>query len=223
MVSAAFSLCLAASVCSWGWCLLQELQPLRIMMLARPREARSRLISKAANLPSSNRNMPSLELKCESSQEDCNQRRFQARAGLFFFLSAPANPLQPRTASWGTGTGAHTIISYAIRINVGGFKKRSGLYSLPVPETSQRLLHCQSKDHDGCAHYDDTEKELLDRNPALPHAGISRQWAIRMPRKRTARISPSPALGNASTAGYGDVVPVSSGQADRPACILAGI
>uniref|UniRef100_A0A3Q4G3U2 Delayed-rectifier potassium channel regulatory subunit KCNS2 n=1 Tax=Neolamprologus brichardi TaxID=32507 RepID=A0A3Q4G3U2_NEOBR len=68
--------------------------------------------------------------------------------------------------------GAHADENAAIRINVGGFKKRLQSDTLSrFPETRlARLLHCQSKESilELCDDYDDTEKEFyFDRNPAL--------------------------------------------------------
>ncbi|XP_077577071.1 delayed-rectifier potassium channel regulatory subunit KCNS2 [Stigmatopora nigra] len=62
--------------------------------------------------------------------------------------------------------------SAAIRINVGGFKKRLYTDTLSrFPETRlARLLHCQSRESilELCDDYDDAEKEFyFDRNPAL--------------------------------------------------------
>uniref|UniRef100_A0A672YCA0 Delayed-rectifier potassium channel regulatory subunit KCNS2 n=1 Tax=Sphaeramia orbicularis TaxID=375764 RepID=A0A672YCA0_9TELE len=70
------------------------------------------------------------------------------------------------------GRGSHMDDNAAIRINVGGFKKRLQSDTLSrFPETRlARLLHCQSKESilELCDDYDDTEKEFyFDRNPAL--------------------------------------------------------
>ncbi|XP_037640496.1 potassium voltage-gated channel subfamily S member 2-like [Sebastes umbrosus] len=80
----------------------------------------------------------------------------------------------PGQALWTRGSGAHMEDNNnaAIRINVGGFKKRLQSDTLSrFPETRlARLLHCQSKESilELCDDYDDTDKEFyFDRNPAL--------------------------------------------------------
>ncbi|KAF3691537.1 Potassium voltage-gated channel subfamily S member 2 [Channa argus] len=70
------------------------------------------------------------------------------------------------------GGGACMDNNVAIRINVGGFKKRLHSDTLSrFPETRlARLLQCRSKESilELCDDYDDTEKEFyFDRNPAL--------------------------------------------------------
>jgi len=77
----------------------------------------------------------------------------------------------------GQGMGELGPVAYvqensAIRINVGGFKKRLWSDTLSrFPETRlARLLHCHSKESilELCDDYDDAEKEFyFDRNPAL--------------------------------------------------------
>lgn len=69
-------------------------------------------------------------------------------------------------------SAAHTDDSAAIRINVGGFKRRLHSNTLSrFPDTRlARLLHCQTKESilELCDDYDDKEKEFyFDRNPAL--------------------------------------------------------
>ncbi|CAL8358047.1 unnamed protein product [Arctogadus glacialis] len=72
----------------------------------------------------------------------------------------------------GLGAGAYIQGDAAIRINVGGFKKKLWSNTLSrFPETRlARLLTCQSKESilELCDDYDDADKEFyFDRNPAL--------------------------------------------------------
>ncbi|KAJ3597779.1 hypothetical protein NHX12_001296 [Muraenolepis orangiensis] len=70
------------------------------------------------------------------------------------------------------GVGAYVTESAAIRINVGGFKKKLWSDTLSrFPETRlARLLHCRSEESilELCDDYDHAEKEFyFDRNPSL--------------------------------------------------------